>query len=250
MSLESRFWSKVRKTDGCWLWIGGKGHNGYGTLYVAGAANRQMKAHRLSWRIHFGTIPGGLWVLHHCDNPPCVRPDHLFLGNRSDNMKDAGRKGRVCTIGKSRLTHCKRGHSFGEQGNTRIGRDGYRHCRACERARVNGGNRQAILAKKRDWYHANKFIALHSPEPRTRVEWRNGKYVDVTERRSMGGASADPSDGATPSSSLHPTPEPRRECLHPIDYRRDSAGNFDVLHGIYCDRCGADVTLPEPKEEK
>lgn len=51
-------------------------------------------AHRISWQLHFGPIPLGMWVLHHCDNPPCVRPDHLFLGTHPENMADRMAKGR------------------------------------------------------------------------------------------------------------------------------------------------------------
>lgn len=63
----------------------------YGSVSING---KFMKAHRYSWEIHNGPIPKGLWVLHHCDNPACVNPEHLFLGTRSDNMKDCYAKGR------------------------------------------------------------------------------------------------------------------------------------------------------------
>ena len=73
-------------------------------------------AHRLAWELTFGPIPDGLHVLHACDNPPCIRPDHLMLGTQRANMRDAGRKGRL-GVGKY-ATHCKRGHPF--EGNTYI----------------------------------------------------------------------------------------------------------------------------------
>jgi hypothetical protein len=89
--LEERFFAKVQKTDGCWLWTASLNKAGYGQIYAEG---RPQHASRISWRIHNGAIPAGLHVCHHCDNPRCVRPDHLFLGTRSDNMQDMLAKGR------------------------------------------------------------------------------------------------------------------------------------------------------------
>lgn len=85
-----RFWTKVKKTDNCWLWTGSIINSGYGRFCVYG----HKIAHRISWIIHNGEIPKGLWVLHHCDNPPCVNPKHLFLGNARDNTQDMLSKNR------------------------------------------------------------------------------------------------------------------------------------------------------------
>ena len=90
-TLEERFWPKVNKTDGCWLWIGAISTAGYGRIYKDHAV---QPAHRASYEIHRGPIPANSFVCHHCDNPPCVNPDHLFLGNNSDNMKDMWNKKR------------------------------------------------------------------------------------------------------------------------------------------------------------
>lgn len=76
----------------CWLWTGTKDSYGYGYFQVAPRTPR--KASRVSWELANGPIEGGLWVLHKCDNPPCVRPDHLFLGTAQDNTDDMIRKGR------------------------------------------------------------------------------------------------------------------------------------------------------------
>lgn len=85
-----RFWSRVVKSDGCWLWSGTT-RNGYGSMKVAGALTY---AHRISWQLHCGDCPADLCVLHKCDNPKCVNPEHLFLGTRKDNAIDCANKGR------------------------------------------------------------------------------------------------------------------------------------------------------------
>jgi hypothetical protein len=91
-SFERRFWAKVHKTDGCWEWTAYRLKNGYGRMKKKTA--ELVLAHRISWEIHNGPIPNNLQVLHHCDNPSCVNPDHLFLGTVKDNMLDCARKGR------------------------------------------------------------------------------------------------------------------------------------------------------------
>lgn len=85
------FWRKVNKTDTCWNWTGFCNEDGYGLRRWHG---RKVYAHRFSWELHNGPIPAGLKVLHHCDNPPCIRPEHLFLGTQQDNIKDMDAKGR------------------------------------------------------------------------------------------------------------------------------------------------------------
>jgi hypothetical protein len=87
-----RFWEKVDKSGDCWLWTGHRGCKGYGAAWAEG---RHQAAHRVSWELAFGAIPDGLHVLHHCDNPPCVNPDHLWLGTNSDNQRDCVAKGRA-----------------------------------------------------------------------------------------------------------------------------------------------------------
>jgi hypothetical protein len=88
-----RFWSNVEKSAECWRWMGLKDKDGYGR-HRPGTGTAYMKAHRFSWLIHEGEIPPKLSVLHRCDKPDCVRPDHLFLGTHQDNMDDMVRKGR------------------------------------------------------------------------------------------------------------------------------------------------------------
>lgn len=93
--LADRFWPKVEKTEGCWLWRGTIGASGYGKIRATGPSRAMLTAHRVSWELAYGPIPEGLWALHKCDIRPCVRPDHLFLGTRQDNMDDAKAKGRI-----------------------------------------------------------------------------------------------------------------------------------------------------------
>jgi hypothetical protein len=85
LSVEQRFWRRVRVLDGCWKWIGSRDDFGYGTM----AVDRKIrKTHRLSWEIHYGAIPPGMAVLHGCDNPECTNPGHLRLGTDADNSAD------------------------------------------------------------------------------------------------------------------------------------------------------------------
>lgn len=93
---DSRFWKYVEiitDTEACWGWKGATDQHGYGRIWSR-THRRPLQAQRMSWELHHGPIPEGLWVLHHCDNPPCVRPDHLFLGTRTDNVRDMHAKGR------------------------------------------------------------------------------------------------------------------------------------------------------------
>lgn len=71
-----------------------RNRRGYGSFTLDGSLGESVAAHRFSWELHFGEVPDGMYVLHKCDNPPCVRPDHLFLGTQSDNMYDMWDKGR------------------------------------------------------------------------------------------------------------------------------------------------------------
>lgn len=86
---ETRFWAKVEKSEGCWIWTGAKDWDGYGQF-------NHGRATRFCWELHNGPInPPSLLVCHTCDNPPCVNPAHLFLGTVRDNAVDCSKKGRM-----------------------------------------------------------------------------------------------------------------------------------------------------------
>ncbi len=83
-----RFWDKVDKSGKCWIWRGSKLKTGYGRFHFAG---KTITAHRISWMLAHGSIEEGMHVLHKCDNPPCVNPDHLYIGTHTQNMQDKKR---------------------------------------------------------------------------------------------------------------------------------------------------------------
>ena len=93
VEFAARFWMRVTPMpDGeCWEWTGSRHQFGHGRLNTSG---RTTGAHRIAWEITHGPVPPGLCVLHRCDNPPCVRPTHLFLGTIGDNNRDMHDKGR------------------------------------------------------------------------------------------------------------------------------------------------------------
>lgn len=94
-ALTERFWPKVDMSGDCWEWQGSRDRKGYGRVGLGGRAAGTGLAHVASWVMAFGPVPEGMNVLHRCDNPPCVRPSHLFLGTVRDNALDALAKGRL-----------------------------------------------------------------------------------------------------------------------------------------------------------
>lgn len=125
---EFRFWFRVEKTEGCWTWKAARHpRDGYGAFW--NDEKRLVRAHRFSYQLHYGPIPDGLWVLHRCDDPPCVRPDHLFLGTAADNNNDRERKGRG---NHPKRTHCPQGHPY-DESNSVLRKDGAQSCWVCRK---------------------------------------------------------------------------------------------------------------------
>lgn len=104
--LYNRFIEKIKfpdyedETTDCWIWIGGKNKVGYGL--IRDENGHKVTAHRISYRLFVSDFNAELCVLHRCDNPSCVNPKHLFLGTKSDNMKDMWNKQRHPTINMGR----------------------------------------------------------------------------------------------------------------------------------------------------
>lgn len=90
-TLEQRLWSKIDCSSDCWLWTASTNTKGYGQIKFKGT---MLRVPRVVWELTHGPIPPGMFVCHRCDNPPCCRPEHLFLGSPADNMTDKMAKGR------------------------------------------------------------------------------------------------------------------------------------------------------------
>ena len=136
MSLQERFEAKVERLpwSGCWVWTATCNSWGYGQVRVG---RKMTQAHRVSWGLRFGPIPDGSLVLHRCDVPCCVNPEHLFLGTPQDNVLDMRRKLRDNGADKinSAKVACPRGHPY-DEANTHMRSRGSRECRACNRERA------------------------------------------------------------------------------------------------------------------
>lgn len=133
-TMKQRFFIRIQPVSKnlktCWVAKKAKKESGYKRYtQIADDSGNKKYMHRVSWEIFHGKIPKNQLVLHKCDNPPCVNPNHLFLGDYSDNRLDALEKDRVPTVRKYIKT-CKKGHLFSEHGRTRP--DGKRYCFKCK----------------------------------------------------------------------------------------------------------------------
>lgn len=133
-----RFWARVNKTDGCWLWTGAADFNGYGRIIV----NRKIVlTHRFSYELARGPIPDGLVLDHLCRIPGCVNPSHLEAVTQKENMRRGARVAR---------THCKRGHRLADDNLEpySINTLGHRNCVTCRRERARGYRAARYAAAK------------------------------------------------------------------------------------------------------
>lgn len=136
--------------SGCWLWTAAHNPNGYGFMW---SGSKREYSHRLSYTLFKGPIPSGLNVLHKCDQPACVNPDHLSVGTQSENLRDMVRKGRNTKVAlkgsknpKAKLTDADIAHIRGANK-----RPGYLY----ELAAIYGVSRSTICAirNRRGWTH-------------------------------------------------------------------------------------------------
>lgn len=127
MSALIEFESKFRRgqPDECWEWDGCRNGKGYGQFC-------NTRAHRFSYMVYVGKIPDGLFVCHHCDNPPCVNPAHLYAGTAKDNVRDCIARGRFA--GNQRGETCHAGHPWTEESRI-IRPSGNWRCRICKQAK-------------------------------------------------------------------------------------------------------------------
>lgn len=148
-TVEERFWAKVDKSGDCWLWTGARTPNGYGRFALS-KPGHPVYVHRLSWRManDNAEIPAKMDICHTCDVRHCVRPSHLWLGTRGDNLRDMAAKGRGHRQGmgikpepRGPRTACIHGHAWPQNKNAAG------VCLPCKR-RIN----REYARRKSGWY--------------------------------------------------------------------------------------------------
>lgn len=167
LSIEQRFWSKVEKTPTCWLWIGATFSNKYGHFVIDG---KHCLAHRVAYELTYGPIEEGLVLMHLCDNPPCINPEHLTPGTASDNMQDAMRKGRLPSPNPGLLGHW-----------SKIGVEECQGCGTRERRHIGHGyclpcyNHHIVNPREKERYH--------QATPEEKVERAANRHEDYERNR-------------------------------------------------------------------
>jgi hypothetical protein len=149
--LLSRFWGKVEKLGnecGCWLWMASTLPRGYGKFGMTRKSGWKL-AHRVSYFLHFGAFEDDRMVLHKCDSPWCVRPDHLFLGDHTANMEDQRLKGRV-PIGQQRYNSKLTDDKVRKMRRERVNGKNFREL--AEEAGISTHHARAVVHKRRWGY--------------------------------------------------------------------------------------------------
>lgn len=136
MRVEERFWAKVDKSDGCWVWTAGISSGGYGSFWLDG---KNRRAHRVAYELTVGPVPQGLQLDHLCRNRRCVRPDHLEPVTCGENIR-RGDTGKNSGRHNATKTHCPQGHPY--EGGNPIVSEGRRRCRECGRIRSRDRQRR------------------------------------------------------------------------------------------------------------
>jgi len=187
--LPPRFWSKVNKSAGCWLWTGGKSGHGYGRFRLTG---KLQSPHRLTYMEAKGPIPGGLTIDHLCRNTLCVNPDHL----EAVTMKENVLRGEGPTAKFARRTHCLDGHEFVRLKN------GHRVCLVCKEKRnkiwlqenpaylktYHQTHRDKLIAQHKEYYKANreKMLAqnkVNYEKNKEKILARNSAYYYANKEK-------------------------------------------------------------------
>lgn len=163
---KGRFFKHIERTADCWIWKAAKNEHGYGIFRIY---PKNYLAHRFVYMLVYGDIPQTLFVLHKCDNPSCVNPNHLFLGTQKDNMVDCKQKGRVKTVGhlfygedhyNSKLKESEIWLIFRVANLTK-----FPHHKMAKMFRVNTTTIQRIIYKK-TWNHSTGEYNYKKRKPR------------------------------------------------------------------------------------
>ena len=149
----ARFWQRVVKANGCWLWTGPPNNSGYGSA-VSPITGKVTSAHRISYELLIRIIPTGLLACHKCDNRLCVNPSHLFIGTQKDNVDDCRRKGRFAT-------GCKLNHPC-QKGELNYGAKLTLHKARLIRVMHSCGVSQREIARQLDIPFGNVWNVLHN----------------------------------------------------------------------------------------